>query len=105
MRHLLVLSPLLAVALLVTARQVEAPAAQSAQTRPKLVRFSSCASLLSYSRHHALNTMGVGRPVAMPEAREDTAAVAPTAQAAPAPAAGAAPSDAFSQTNVQEAGV
>jgi hypothetical protein len=83
-----------------------APLADAA-TKPTLKRFTSCTSLLSYARANAEKVMGPGR-------RSGAGAIGEIETASPAPAA--APQseqqaatggggNAFSQTNVQEAGV
>src|SRR4051812_3069474 len=88
-----------------------APAAASA-ARAKLVAFSSCRALVSYAQHNSARAGGVGVPVRVladaPVTLERPEAKTPQADVAPQESASAgtgAAGDAFSGTNVQEAGI
>jgi uncharacterized secreted protein with C-terminal beta-propeller domain len=85
-----------------------APAAASA-ARARLVAFSSCRALVSYAQHNAARAGGVGVPVRVladaPATLERPQAKTPQADVAPQESAAAGAGDAFSGTNVQEAGI
>ncbi len=84
-----------------------AAAADARAAVPRLKRFSSCASLLSYARHEARRTGGgVGvLPRALPPSAPALTRPAPQAEGAVPVAAPAPATPDFSGTNVQEAGV
>ena len=101
MRRLLVVSGTISVLLV-------APGAEAATKRPTLTRFQSCTGLLSYARAHAPKVVAAPIVGAVGGVEQAESAPAPTSSpGADRQAAATAPAGApaFSQTNVQEAGV